>query len=71
MWTFNVFTPFLLTHGGPSYRTEILSIYTYRIAFKDFEFGKGAAVGVVIMLINLAFALVYLRLAHKKPAEVE
>lgn len=53
MWTFNVFTPFLLTNGGPSYRTELLSIYTYRVAFKDFEFGKGAAVGVVIMLINL------------------
>jgi multiple sugar transport system permease protein len=71
MWTFNVFTPFLLTNGGPSYRTEILSIYTYRVAFKDFEFGKGAAVGVVIMLINLAFALVYLRIARKKPEEAE
>ncbi|HEY4200796.1 MAG TPA: sugar ABC transporter permease [Devosiaceae bacterium] len=70
MWTFNVFTPFLLTHGGPSYRTELLSIYTYRVAFKDFDFGKGAAVGVVIMLINLAFALVYLRIARRKPAEV-
>lgn len=69
MWTFNVFTPFLLTNGGPSYRTELLSIYTYRVAFKDFEFGKGAAVGVVIMLINLAFALVYLRIARKKLAE--
>jgi len=66
MWTFNVFTPFLLTNGGPSYRTELLSIYTYRIAFRDFEFGKGAAVGVVIMLINLAFALVYLRLGRQK-----
>ncbi|AEV37427.1 Maltose transport system permease protein MalF [Pseudovibrio sp. FO-BEG1] len=66
MWTFNVFTPFLLTNGGPSYRTELLSIYTYRVAFKDFEFGKGAAVGVVIMLINLAFALVYLRIAKQK-----
>ncbi|KZK85630.1 Inner membrane ABC transporter permease protein YcjO [Pseudovibrio sp. Ad46] len=66
MWTFNVFTPFLLTQGGPSYRTELLSIYTYRVAFKDFEFGKGAAVGVVIMLINLAFALFYLRIAKQK-----
>ena len=64
MWTFNVFTPFLLTNGGPSSKTELLSIYTYRVAFKDFEFGRGAAVGVIIMLINLAFALVYLRLAH-------
>jgi multiple sugar transport system permease protein len=65
MWTFNLFTPFLLTHGGPSYRTELLSIYTYRVAFKDFEFGRGAAVGVIVMLINLAFALVYLRMARR------
>lgn len=66
MWTFNVFTPFLLTNGGPSYRTELLSIYTYRVAFRDFEFGKGAAVGVIIMVINLAFALVYLSIGRKK-----
>lgn len=66
MWTFNVFTPFLLTHGGPSYKTELLSIYNYRVAFKDFEFGRGAAVGVVIMLINLAFALIYLRIGRRR-----
>jgi multiple sugar transport system permease protein len=66
MWTFNVFTPFLLTHGGPAYRTELLSIYTYRVAFRDFEFGKGAAVGVVIMLVNLVFALAYLRIARRR-----
>ena len=71
MWTFNVFTPFLLTHGGPAYRTELLSIYTYRVAFRDFEFGKGAAVGVVIMLVNLAFALVYLSVARKRPTGAE
>lgn len=66
MWTFNTFTPFLLTNGGPSYRTELLSIYNYRVAFRDFEFGKGAAVGVIIMLINLAFALIYLTIGRKK-----
>ena len=71
MWTFNVFTPFLLTHGGPSYRTELLSIYTYRVAFKDFEFGKGAAVGVMVMLINLAFALFYLWVARSRSHEVK
>jgi len=71
MWTFNVFTPFLLTHGGPSYRTELLSIYTYRVAFKDFEFGKGAAVGVMVMLINLAFALFYLWIARRRSHEVK
>jgi len=66
MWTFNTFTPFLLTHGGPSYRTELVSIYNYRVAFQDFQFGKGAAVGVIMMLINLAFALVYLSIGKKK-----
>jgi multiple sugar transport system permease protein len=65
MWTFNVFTPFLLTAGGPSFETDILPIYTYRIAFKSFEFGKGAAIGVIVMLINLAFSLFYLRLAQR------
>ena len=69
MWTFDLFTPFLLTGGGPSYRTELISIYTYRVAFRDFEFGKGAAVAVVVLLINLAFALVYLRFARGKSAK--
>ncbi len=68
MWTFNTFTPFLLTNGGPSYRTELVSIYNYRVAFHDFQFGKGAAVGVIMMLINLAFALVYLSIGRKKKA---
>jgi multiple sugar transport system permease protein len=71
MWTFNVFTPFLLTGGGPSYRTELLSIYNYRVAFRDFEFGKGAAVGVVIMLINLVFALIYLQIGRKRTKKVK
>jgi len=71
MWTFNVFTPFILTNGGPSYRTELLSIYNYRIAFREFDFGKGAAVGVIIMLINLAFALIYLSFERKKVKAVE
>ncbi|HQZ11251.1 MAG TPA: sugar ABC transporter permease [Devosia sp.] len=68
MWTFNTFTPFLLTNGGPSYKTELVSIYNYRVAFHDFQFGKGAAVGVIMMLINLAFALVYLSIGRKKKA---
>ena len=66
MWTFNVFTPFLLTHGGPAYRTELLSIYNYRVAFKDFEFGQGSAVGVIHMLSNLVLALIYLSIGRRR-----
>ncbi len=60
LWTFNVFSPYLITNGGPAYRTEVVSIYTYRIAFQYFDFGRGAAIGVSVMLVNLMLALVYL-----------
>jgi multiple sugar transport system permease protein len=60
LWTFNVFTPWLLTNGGPAYKTELVSIFTYRIAFQFFDFGQGAAIAVVVMLINLMLALFYL-----------
>ncbi|MFO8151406.1 MAG: sugar ABC transporter permease [Trueperaceae bacterium] len=62
LWTFNTFTPFLLTGGGPAFKTELVSIYTYRTAFQFFRFGMGGAVGMVMMLINLGFAMFYLSL---------
>jgi multiple sugar transport system permease protein len=65
MWTFNTFTPFLLTNGGPSYRTDLVAIYTYRIGLKNLEFGRGSAVAVVVMLINLVFASVYLMVSRR------
>lgn len=66
LWTFNTFTPFLITAGGPAFRSELVSIFTYRVAFQFFEFGRGAAVAVVMMLANLALALVYLRTLRRQ-----
>src|SRR5690606_4886134 len=60
LWTFNVFTPYLLTGGGPTNRTQLVSIYTYKTAFQFFRFGQGAAIAVVMMFINLTLALIYL-----------
>lgn len=66
LWTFNTFTPFLLTAGGPAFRTEVVSIYTYRIAFQFLDFGLGAAIAVVVMIINLVLALGYLVLLRRQ-----
>jgi multiple sugar transport system permease protein len=66
LWSFNTFTPFLLTGGGPSFRSDLVSIFTYRTAFRFFRFGEGAAVGMLMMLINLVFALVYLALLRRE-----
>jgi len=68
LWTFNVFTPFLLTGGGPTFRTELVSIYTYRTAFKFFEFGRGGAIAVVMMLINFTLAMGYLIALRRQKA---
>ncbi len=68
LWTFNTFSPFLLTGGGPAFKTEVVSVLTYRVAFKYFDFGAGSAIGMVMMLINLAFALVYLSLLRRQGA---
>jgi multiple sugar transport system permease protein len=68
LWTFNTFTPFLLTGGGPAFRSELVSIYAFRVAFQHFEFGRGAAVALIMMAINLALALVYLVSARRGAA---
>ncbi len=66
LWTFNTFTPFLLTGGGPAFQTEVVSIFTYRTAFRFFRFGEGSAVGMIMMLINLFLALGYLMILRRQ-----
>ncbi len=68
LWTFNTFTPYLITGGGPFFRSETVSMYTYRVAFKFLEFGRGAAVAVVMMVINLVLATGYLLSLRRRGA---
>lgn len=65
LWTFNVFSPFLLTGGGPSFKSEILPIYIWRTSFKYFKLGYGSSVSTTLLVINFGFALLYL-LAQRK-----
>ncbi len=61
MWTFNDFTPYLITAGGPNRESEILPVYIYQVAISGGSLGKGAAISLIMLLINLVIALVYLR----------
>ena len=54
---------YMLTEGGPHYRTELLSLYAYHKAFAYFELGYGCAVGFVIAVIVFVLTLVQLRLS--------
>lgn len=66
LWTFNTFTPYLLTAGGPNGKTEILSVYIYQTAIPGGQLGLGAALSMIMLIINLAIALLYMRVGGRK-----
>ncbi len=49
--------PYLLTWGGPGYATTTLGIIIYQQGFRNWQYGKAAAVGVVIFLLSLFFTV--------------
>jgi multiple sugar transport system permease protein len=51
----------LLTGGGPNNSTQLLSSWAYTQAFQNFNFGQGAAIGNLLLLISFVLALFYLR----------
>ncbi|GAA5093913.1 carbohydrate ABC transporter permease [Nocardia iowensis] len=67
LWTFNDFTPYLLTRGEPNHGSETLPIFLYRQGIDDGALGYGAAASVLMLLINLVLALFYLRLLRRRP----
>jgi ABC-type sugar transport system permease subunit len=50
-----------MTEGGPGYSTTTLVVYVYRLAFGEFNFGYASSIGVVWLVLLLAFAWLYLR----------
>jgi ABC-type sugar transport system permease subunit len=54
----------VMTGGGPAGGTEVLPALLYNTAFRANRFGEAAAIGVVLLAIVLAFAIVYVRLTR-------
>ncbi|MCL4532139.1 MAG: sugar ABC transporter permease [Actinobacteria bacterium] len=63
LWNFKMFTYiYMMTGGGPARSTESLVVSIYFEAMQFFKFGYAAALGVIVLIICLAFTLVYLKL---------
>jgi multiple sugar transport system permease protein len=62
LWTFNDFTPYLLTGGGPNHKTETLPVYIYQTAILGGHLGYGSAISLLLLLANLVIAVFYIRL---------
>jgi multiple sugar transport system permease protein len=53
----------VLTNGGPGLATYTLSLYAFQIAYDNFNFGAAAAVSVIMLVILMAFTVIYLRVS--------
>jgi xylobiose transport system permease protein len=56
-------TVLILTQGGPGTDTTISAYYMYQKAFKSFDFGAGAAVALLLVLVATVVSLVMVRLS--------
>ena len=50
-----------LTGGGPAQSTQMLALWAFTQAMQIFDFGRGAAISVVLLLITMAVVIPYLR----------
>jgi multiple sugar transport system permease protein len=51
----------VMTGGGPAGATEVLPVLLYNTAFRGNRFGEAAAIGVLLLLIVLAFSVFHIR----------
>jgi multiple sugar transport system permease protein len=54
-----------LTRGGPANATQTIATQSYHLSFVDFDFGQGAAMGNLLIVVSLVFATVYLRASRR------
>jgi multiple sugar transport system permease protein len=54
--------PFALTGGGPLFATELVSLYTFRVAFGgEYRLGYAAALGLLVLALYAGPAFFYLK----------
>lgn len=62
IWTMQVFPlVWMTTGGGPIHATEMLSTFTYKLAFSNYKFSLAAASAVIILILSLFMAFFYVK----------
>jgi raffinose/stachyose/melibiose transport system permease protein len=59
----------VMTGGGPVNASNTMATYLIDWSFKRFQFGYASAVAVILLLISLAFALLYQRFVLRRDIE--
>ncbi len=58
--------PWVLTQGGPINATTTLSLYTYKLAFQQWDFGMASAAGTMWLIFLMLFAGIYVRYSLRR-----
>lgn len=53
----------ILTNGGPGRATQMLSLYAFQTAYLKFDFGYAGAMSVIMLLLLMAFTIIYVRVS--------
>ena len=62
IWTTHQFTLiWMTTGGGPIRATEVLSTFTYKLAFSSYKFSLASANAFIILALSIGVALLYVR----------
>lgn len=68
IWTMQVFPlVWMTTGGGPIHATEMLSTFTYKLAFSTYKFSLASASAVIILVLSMCVALFYVK--HQQARE--
>jgi multiple sugar transport system permease protein len=51
-----------LTQGGPANSTQLIATWAYNLSFQQFDYGAGAALNTVLLIIALLVAPIYIKL---------
>lgn len=67
VWTLNSFTfIYNLTEGGPAHKTEVMSMFIYRQAFTNYDFGYASAASTILFLLCMIVAFIYMKFTKEK-----
>lgn len=60
----------IMTNGGPDNSTQVMGSYLYQMAFQQYHFGYGAAIGVIILIMSLITTIALQRIMRQETVEM-
>ncbi|SLN27246.1 Lactose transport system permease protein LacF [Aquimixticola soesokkakensis] len=60
-----------LTGGGPSQSTQMLALWAFSQSMQVFDFGRGGAISVVLLVITVGVVIPYLRWSQRREEQLK